>query len=118
MDPHIERHLRGLYGLDPDTPHIALGFPRLPPLALARLGLPEDNTRRFDRSTARAQLDAFAGAYRKMAAGLMEGRSVIPPGHPLYERERDAESLRVENDRLRQENQDLKARLDGSGSHL
>lgn len=118
MDPHVEKHLRGLYGLDPDVPHMALGFPRLPPLALARLGLPADDTRRFGANIARAQLDAFVEAHRRRAAGLAENKMVVPPGHPLYDGERSTASLRAENDLLRKENQDLRERLDGSGSRL
>ena len=118
MDLHAEKHLRGLYGLDPDIPHPALGFPRLPPLALARLGLPADDTRRFGSNVARVQLDAFVEAYRRRAAGLAEGRMVVPPGHPLYSGERSAASLRAENDMLRKENQKLKTQLGDSSSRL
>ena len=118
MDQHIEKHLRGLYGLDPDIPHPALGFPRLPPLALARLGLPADDTRRFGPNLPRVQLDAFVEAHRRRAAGLVDGRVVVPPGHPLYDGARSAASLRAENDMLRKENQELKTRLGDSPSRL
>ena len=114
----MENHIKQLYGLDPDIPHPALGFPRLPPLAMARLGLPERATRLHVDHTARAHLDMFREMYRQKAAGLLEGQTVIPNGHPLYRGQHNIELLRVENEQLRQENRDLKARLEKSDSRL
>lgn len=60
----------------------------------------------------------YQEAYRSMVAGLAGGgRSLVPPGHPLYSRIDSAVALRAENDRLRKEIADLKARRDaGAGS--
>lgn len=122
MDPDTERHLMGLYGLDPNMQHPALGFPRLPPMALARLGMPQASgmrDRRLDAGrTARANLDMFREDYNRTAAGLLDGRAAVPPGHPLRGDNSTMSSLRAENDRLQEENAKLKRRLEGSDRNL
>lgn len=115
MESHEERHLRGLYGLDPDVPHVALAFPRLPPLALARLGLPQETPRRYGDQLACRQLDMFRDVYRLQAAGLLNGKNMVPPGHPLFGGI-SIQSLKSENDRLRAENEDLKRSISDSDS--
>jgi hypothetical protein len=38
--------------------------------------------------------------------------SIIPPGHPLYNRKSSAKGLQAENDKLLKENTELKKKLD------
>lgn len=117
MDTYTEKHLRGLYGLDSDVPHPALGFPRLPPLALARLGVPQGVLGVYDdrlavNKTARDRLDMFQEDYRRMAAGLLDGQASVQRGHPLYGGAKAMSALRAENSKLRAENQNLRQQLD------
>lgn len=58
----------------------------------------------------------YQEAYRSLVAGLAGGgRSLIPPGHPLYSRIDSAAALRAENEALRKEIADLRARS-GAGA--
>jgi hypothetical protein len=38
--------------------------------------------------------------------------AIIPPGHPLYNRQNSAETLKAENDKLLKENLNLKKKLE------
>ncbi len=121
MDDHVLNHLRGLYGADPDVPHVAFQFPRLPP----------GPRREFDPGAGPALegmlkdaggigggLQGFQHAYQMRAAGLLTaGPMVVPPGHPLYTLRDSVSSLRAENDKLLKENAELRKRLEDSRSH-
>ena len=114
MEDQALRHLAAIYGLDPDMPHAALRFPRLPPgpagpLAAFRPGAAGELGRRAEAGGA---LRGFQEAYRARAMALLgEGSPVAPPGHPLLPGGGSAAALRAERDRLRKENAELRRRL-------
>lgn len=106
--------LRDLYGLNPDTPHMAFQFPRLPPVVRRRLAGPAGAMP--DRlgaagEIARADIVRFQEEFRQKAAGLVGGPASLPPGHPLDSGRRLVNSLMAENDKLQKENQDLRKQL-------
>lgn len=114
MDDHLERHLRDLYGLNPDMPHMAFQFPRLPPLARHGLAGPTSSTQ--DRlgageDLARADFARFQDEFRQKAMGLLTGSGPMPPAHPLNNSRRLVNKLMAENDKLQKENQDLRDQL-------
>ena len=119
MDPHVAKHLRDLYGLDPTSPNPALLFPRLPPAARRLLGGPTEpiHTRLGEPgSLARADFDSFRTAFQERAALLADGGNPIPPGHPLGAEKRTVASLRAENERLKKDYLALRKQLDEIGS--
>ncbi len=114
MDDHVEGHMRDLYGLNPDVPHMAFQFPRLPPLA--RMGLAGPTGPMQDRlgageDLARADFARFQDEFRQKAMGLLTGSGPLPPAHPLNSGRRLVNSLMAENDKLQKENQDLRDQL-------
>jgi len=117
MDNYAIKHLQNLYGLNPDIPHLALQFPRLPP------GLTHPMFKIYDTpmkeqfsdelATINQKLQGFQHMYQQHASGLLSMNSaIIPPGHPLYNRQNSAETLQVTNDKLLKENLNLKKKLD------
>ena len=113
----VANHLRDLYGLNPNIPHLAFQFPRLPP------GLANPMFKNYqnpikekflqDADSMAQKLEGFQHAYQQHAAGLLTMASaVIPPGHPAYTKESSMKALRTENDKLLKENLDLKKKLD------
>ena len=129
MDNHIDGHLRNLYGLNPDTPHIALQFPRLPPMAgrpmFGTYGDPTKEQFTQDTASISHNLYRFHHMFQQHAAGLLTmNSSIIPPGHPLYNRKNSVEMLQTENDKLQKENARLKKILkkestaNGSGFNI
>ena len=63
--------------------------------------------------------------FQQHAAGLLTmNSSIIPPGHPLYNRKNSVEMLQTENDKLQKENARLKKILkkestaNGSGFNI
>ena len=117
MDNLAIKHLQDLYGLNPDIPHMAFQFPRLPP------GMPNPMFKIYENpmkeqflksaETINQKLRGFQQMYQQHAAGLLTMNSgIIPPGHPLYTRNNSVETLQNENDKLLKENLELKKRLD------
>ena len=111
------KHLQDLYGLNPNIPHLAFQFPRLPP------GLPNSmfkihgNSMREqflqDSDTINQKLQGFQGMYQQYASGLLSMNSkIIPPGHPLYTQQNSVETLQTANDKLLKENLELKKKLE------
>ena len=117
MDNLPIKHLQDLYGLNPNIPHMALQFPRLPPgLTHPMFKIYENPMKeKFSQDVAsiNQKLQGFQHMYQQYAAGLLSmNSSIIPPGHPLYTRENSFETLQTENDKLMKENLELKKKLD------
>jgi len=110
------KHLQDLYGLNPNIPHLALQFPRLPPgLTHPMFKIYETPMKKqFSQEIAaiNQKLQGFQHMYQQHASGLLSMNSVIiPPGHPMYTRQNTVETLQAENDKLLKENLNLKKKL-------
>ena len=117
MDDMAIKQLRDLYGMNPNVPHMALQFPRLPPgLSHPMFKIYENPMKeQFSKqaSTINQKLQGFQHLYQQYAAGLLTMNSaIIPPGHPLYTRQNSVETLQAENDKLLKENLELKKKLE------
>jgi hypothetical protein len=117
MDNLIIRHLQDLYGLNPNIPHMAFQFPRLPPGITNPMFKIHENPMKEqflkNAGTLNQKLQGFQQMYQQHAAGLLTMSSdVMPPGHPLYTRRNSVETLQNENDKLLKENLELKKKLD------
>ena len=118
VEDHIFRHMQDLYGLNPNIPHRASQFPRLPPgLTHPMFNVFENPMKRKlvqDSEKMSTKLQGFQRMYQSYAASLFQMNSVgiIPPGHPLYNRENSVDSLRTEKDKLQKENIELRKQLE------
>jgi len=117
MDNLVANHLRDLYGLNPNIPHLAFQFPRLPPGISNPMFKTHENPMKEqflkNAETINQKLQGFQHMYQQYAAGLLTMNStVIPPGHPAYTRKNSIESLQTENDKLVKENLELKKKLE------
>ena len=114
--------LRDLYGLNPNIPHLAFQFPRLPPGLFHPMFKIYENPMKEkfgqDIETMNKKLQGFQQMYQQHASGLMKMNSsgIVPPGHPLFSRQNSIESLKVENDKLLKENLELKKKLEKESS--
>lgn len=112
------KHLKDIYGLNPNIPHLALQFPRLPPgLTNPMFKIFENPMKeKFaeDNATINKKLQGFQQSYQRYASGLltMNSNGIIPPGHPLFNRQNSVNTLKAENDKLLKENLELKKKLD------
>jgi hypothetical protein len=117
MEDTVINHLRNLYELNPEIPHRAFQFPRLPP------GLTHPMFKTFENpvkdkfvqnaSSLNKKLDGFQKMYQQHVSGLMSmnSSSIIPPGHPMYSQKNSIETLKAENDKLFKQNMALKKKL-------
>ena len=117
MDDMTVKHLQDLYGLNPNIPHLAFQFPRLPPgLTHPMFKIYENPMKEQfsqDASNINQKLQGFQQMYQQYAAGLLSMNStIVPPGHPLYTRQNSVETLQNENDKLLKENIELKKKLE------
>ena len=117
MDNLVIKPLQDLYGLNPNIPHLAFQFPRLPPsLPNSMFKINENPMRKQflqDAETINQKLRGFQHMYQQYASGLLSMNSkVIPPGHPLYTRQNSVETLQTANDKLLKENLELKKKLE------
>ncbi len=117
MDNSVIKHLQDLYGLNPNIPHLALQFPRLPPrlthpmFKIYETPMKEQFSQELD--TINQKLQGFQHMYQQYASGLVSMNSaIIPPGHPLYTRQNSVQTLQAENDKLLKENLNLKKKLE------
>jgi hypothetical protein len=111
------KHLKDIYGLNPNIPHLALQFPRLPPgLSNPIFKIFENPLKeKFveDNATINKKLQGFQQSYQRYASGLLTmNHSIVPPGHPLFSRQNSISALKAENDKLLKENLELKKKLD------
>ena len=109
--------LREACGLDPNAPHMALQFPRLPPGLTHPMfrvyGNPAREQMARDSAAIGQKLDGFQRMYQEHAAGLLTmNNAAVPPGHPLYHRANSVEALRAENKKLLKENSELRKMLE------
>ncbi|MEX0861586.1 hypothetical protein [Nitrosopumilus sp.] len=116
MDNFAIKHLQDLYGLNPNIPHMTFQFPRLPPGLTNPMFKIHENPMKEqflqNASTINQKLQGFQHMYQQYASGLLSMNSnVIPPGHPLYTRQNSIEMLQNQNDKLLQENLELKKKL-------
>jgi len=116
VDNFAIKHLQDLYGLNPNIPHMAFQFPRLPPGLTNPMFKIHENPMKEqflqNASTINQKLQGFQHMYQQYASGLLSMNSnVIPPGHPLYTRQNSVEMLQNQNDKLLQENLELKKKL-------
>ena len=117
MDNMVTNHLRDLYGLNPNIPHLAFQFPRLPPGMSNPMFKTNENPMKAqflrNAETINQKLQGFQHLYQQYASGLLSMSStVVPPGHPLYTRQNSVETLQTENDKLLKENLELKKKLE------
>jgi len=111
------KHLQDLYGLNPNIPHLALQFPRLPPGLTHPMFKIHENpmNKQFlqQASTINQKLQGFQNMYQQYASGLLSMNStIVPPGHPLYTKQNSVETLQSTNDKLLKENLNLKKKLE------
>ena len=111
---HITKHLMKIYGIDDGIP-LALQFPRLPPGIgnLPHMLAPRSFAPAIQGLPPREGLDDYTRLLQKNFSGLLDMTypGLIPPGHPLYNKQVSIESLQTENSKLKKENADLKRHL-------
>jgi len=118
MDDSVLRQLKDLYGLNPEIPHRAFQFPRLPPGITHPMFKTHQNPvlDKFvrDGASLAKKLDGFQKLYQQHASGLtsMNSSGIIPPGHPLYTEKNSIHTLKAENDKLLKQNLELKKKLE------
>jgi len=117
VDNFAIKHLQDLYGLNPNIPHLALQFPRLPPgLTHPMFKIYENPIKeQFSQEVASIsqKLQGFQHMYQQHATRLLSMNStIIPPGHPLYSRQNSVETLQATNDKLLKENLELKKKVE------
>lgn len=117
MDDLVINHLQNLYGLNPNIPHLAFQFPRLPPGLTNPMFKIYENPMKEQfsnqESTINKKLQGFQHMYQQYASGLLSMNStIIPPGHPLYNKQSSVETLQAENEKLLKENSELKKKLE------
>ncbi|MDX1441688.1 MAG: hypothetical protein R3237_04455 [Nitrosopumilaceae archaeon] len=117
MDDFVLKQLGDIYGLNPNIPHLAFQFPRLPPGINHPIFKIHDNpsNKKFLQNTSslNKKLDGFQKLYQQHASGLFTmNSSIVPPGHPLYSEKNSVEFLKAENDKLLKQNMELKKKLD------
>ena len=117
MDNLAIKQLQDLYGLNPNIPHLAFQFPRLPPglshpmFKIFENPMKEQFSEQTD--TINQKLQGFQRMYQQHASGLLSmNSSIIPPGHPLYSKQNSTKTLQTENDKLVKENLELKKKLE------
>lgn len=112
------KHLKDLYGLNPDMSHVALQFPRLPPGLFNPMFKIFENPSKEkfaqDNAMINQKLQGFQQSYQRYASGLltMNSGGIVPPGHPLFNQQSSIGTLKAQNDKLIKENSELRKKLD------
>ena len=95
------KQLKDIYGLNPNIPHLALQFPRLPPgLSNPLFKIFENPMKeKFAEENAliNKKLERFQQSYQRYASGLltMNSGAIVPPGHPLFSRQNSVSTLKT-----------------------
>lgn len=116
------QHMRALFGLDPNVVPAGMQFPRLPPALMhpmtSTFAMPPRKMLR-DAASLTPNLEDFQQMYQKHASQLLQpdNNSIMPPGHPLYNKQTSVTILKSENDKLLKENLDLKKQLEKTSKH-
>ena len=117
MWPFDTRRVMENLGQPFDMINSPFAFPRLPPRANPPLGI--SNTGRVkdqivrDSDMMMSRLMGYQTMFQKYAAGFFNMTpNTFMPGHPMHTRMQSVDTLREENDKLRQENISLKSSLD------
>ena len=123
MEDSAIKQLRDLYGLNPNIPHLAFQFPRLPPgLSHPMFKIYENPMKEKFANNSESinkKIEGFQHMYQQYASGLMNMNSsgIVPPGHPLFSRQNSVETLKAEKDKLLKENLELKKKLERTKSN-
>ena len=116
MNEEVIQQLKDLYGLNPEIPHRAFQFPRLPPGITHPMFHLHQNFQKekfLQRTKSLKNLDEYHRQYQQHASGLFTMHTmIIPPGHPLYSEKNSIEFLKAENDKLVKQNIELKKKLE------
>jgi len=115
------RHLQDLYGLNPNIPHMAFQFPRLPPGLNHPLSPVHQNQMKPQltkhNETMNQKLQGFQRMYQDYASGLLSNDStIVSPGHPLFTSKNSVQILKTQNDKLVKENLELRKKLESRPS--
>jgi len=111
------RRIMETFGQPFDMVNSPFAFPRLPPRANPPMGIA--NTGRIkdqivhDSDMMMGKLTGYHTMFQRYAAGLFNMTpNAFMPGHPMHAKMQPVDTLKEENERLRQENLSLKAGLD------
>ena len=104
-----------------DLNNILPNVRRYPPNSNPPKGLVNSDTlkKNFvkDADTALPKLQDFNQMFRQYADSILNmNKSVFPPGHPLFNRERSISILKEENDKLLKENLELRKQLESKSN--
>ena len=117
MWPFDARRIMENFGQPFDMINSPFAFPRLPPHANPPMGI--SNTGRIkdqivrDSDMMMGRLTGYHTMFQRYAAGLFNMTpNAFIPGHPMHARMQSVDTLREENEKLRQENLSLKSGLD------
>ena len=122
MDEFVLRHLKNLYELNPEIPHRAFQFPRLPPGITHPMQKTFENPMKEkflqDTSMTNKKLNEYQKLFQQYVSGLMTMNTnrIVPPGHPLYSEKNSFEYIKAENDKLIKQNLQLKKKLEKENS--
>jgi hypothetical protein len=109
-----------MYGLNPNIPHLAFQFPRLPPSLFSAghiFANPVMEKFYQDGQTVNKKIEGFTKFYQKHAEGLlgMSQNIPVPPNHPLFSQ--NTAALKAENEMLLKENFELKKKIHKESKH-
>jgi hypothetical protein len=111
------RRIMETFGQPLDMINSPFAFPRLPPRANPPLGIA--NAGRIkdqivqDSDMMIGRLTGYHTMFQRYAAGLFNMTpNAFMPGHPMHTKMQSVDTLREENEKLRQENLSLKTGLD------
>lgn len=117
MWPFDARRIMESFGQPFDMINSPFAFPRLPPRANPPLGIANAGRIKdkivHDSDMMMSKLSAHHTMFQRYAASLFNMTpNAYMPGHPMHTKMQSIDSLREENEKLRQENLSLKSGID------